>query len=273
MLAHSVHTPLDFEFPECGVAVLESHHARGFKMRMQSAPYGKIIHPLDGQGFLHLKNRSEPLGSGSVCLVPPGVAHALSDHQDFPMTLMIVCFRPRVISGPLPAGVAFTRRASDVSLMRRGLRVMFAEQSLRRPAWGTMLAARTLLLLAIFERSRLSASERARRDRRGSLQRVREYLARDRTWHLEPATIDEIAAELQVSRRSFTAAVREITGRSWLDWVRELRVRHAEELLRKTDRSVASIAFECGFEELSSFYRAFKAVSGGSPSRWRREVS
>ncbi len=35
--------------------------------------------------------------------------------------------------------------------------------------------------------------------------------------------------------------------------------------------SIVSIAFECGYEELSSFYRAFKKATGRSPGDWRAE--
>ena len=49
----------------------------------------------------------------------------------------------------------------------------------------------------------------------------------------------------------------------------QLRVEYAKRLLRETKRSVTAIAFECGFEELSNFYRAFKKHAQVPPLEWR----
>lgn len=265
MRKDAVSRPMDFRFPECGIAILESHHAGDFRMRMQAAPYAKILHPLAGRGRVFWRGRSEPMDSECVCLVPSGVMHRISDVPDAPQTLMVVCFRDEVVR--TGRSVVFARRSGVVPVMRRILRAMFAEQSLRRPAWGTMLTAQTLHLLALFERAGGSAGNGT--DRRSTRHKVGDFLKRDPASHLEPVSIDEIAETLQISRRSFTAAVRELCGCSWGEWVHGRRAAHAAQLLRQTDRSVASIAFECGFEDLSSFYRAFKKFAGMNPTRWR----
>jgi AraC-like DNA-binding protein len=43
-------------------------------------------------------------------------------------------------------------------------------------------------------------------------------------------------------------------------------------LLKSTERTVLSVAFECGFDDLSTFYRAFKRETGVSPNHWREET-
>jgi AraC family L-rhamnose operon regulatory protein RhaS len=72
-----------------------------------------------------------------------------------------------------------------------------------------------------------------------------------------------------LSRRRFTQLFRQITGESWLEHLQRQRLAHARRLLRETRRSVASIGYECGFEDLTTFYRAFKAVEHTSPLAWR----
>ena len=80
-------------------------------------------------------------------------------------------------------------------------------------------------------------------------------------------TVDSAAARLCLSRRRFTTLFREVAGTSWLS---HLRVQHAKVLLQSSDRTVLAIAFECGFEDVSSFYRAFKSVTGQTPDGWRK---
>ena len=75
---------------------------------------------------------------------------------------------------------------------------------------------------------------------------------------------------MSVSRRTFTKRFREATGKSWLEYVRGKAIGHAASLLRETSAPIASIAFECGFADVSTFYRQFKARLGVSPAAWRR---
>ena len=83
---------------------------------------------------------------------------------------------------------------------------------------------------------------------------------------LEPLTLDAAATASGMSRRTFTNQFKARTGRTWLEYVNALRIERAQELLRETDRKVTSIAFQCGFEDLSTFYRAFKRITGNTPS-------
>lgn len=85
-------------------------------------------------------------------------------------------------------------------------------------------------------------------------------------------TIDSVAASLGMSRRRFTQLFRDIAGESWRSRLNRLRLEHAATLLRGTRLSVWSVVFECGFADLSHFYRAFKGRFGMSPGRWREQA-
>ena len=102
-----------------------------------------------------------------------------------------------------------------------------------------------------------------------SLSRMRSYVEDLQDHFFEATNLDAAAMGLGLSRRRFTQLFREVTGSSWLNHVRGLRVAHAKHLLAQTERTVLSIAFECGFEDLSTFYRAFKREVGQSPNQWR----
>ena len=95
------------------------------------------------------------------------------------------------------------------------------------------------------------------------------YLAWLENHFFESLRLDDGAAACGMSRRGFTSAFRKRTGRSWLDHVNRLRVGHAMGLLRTTDRKLASIAFRSGFDDLSTFYRAFHRITGKRPGDWR----
>jgi len=59
------------------------------------------------------------------------------------------------------------------------------------------------------------------------------------------------------------------TGQSPMEYLRELRMRHAELLLESTFLSVKEIAFAIGAKHVSSFVHAFKTQRGLTPSQFR----
>ena len=103
--------------------------------------------------------------------------------------------------------------------------------------------------------------------------RVAAYVRELERTFFEERQIDGAAARLGLSRRRFTTLFREIAGDTWFNTVRAHRLAHARRLLRETGRSVTSICYECGFEDVSSFYRAFRTAERASPDAWRKRLA
>jgi len=59
------------------------------------------------------------------------------------------------------------------------------------------------------------------------------------------------------------------TGRSPMQYLRELRMQDGERLLSTTFLSVKEVAFACGVKHVSSFVHAFKKRRGMTPSEFR----
>lgn len=56
-----------------------------------------------------------------------------------------------------------------------------------------------------------------------------------------------------------------------LEYINTVRIQNACEMLRRTDDTVANIAYKCGFFTLSTFNRNFKHSTGVSPVEWRKQ--
>src|SRR6516165_7669525 len=122
-----------------------------------------------------------------------------------------------------------------------------------------MMVGVTLQLLALLVRSAGSVARQQPLEAStvsGHREAVAAYVAELDRRFFEPTKIDSIARQLGMSRRRFTELFREVTNTTWSDYVRTLRINHSKQLLRETARSVLAIAFESGFEDLSSFHRA-----------------
>jgi len=100
------------------------------------------------------------------------------------------------------------------------------------------------------------------------LQRVMNLLE-DR-WR-EPLALEEVAKVAALHPQSLSRFMRQHLGLTYQGYLKQLRLRHVANLLLTTERTIADIAFHCGFNNLANFNRLFLASFGRSPSSYRRQ--
>ncbi|MFI5625775.1 helix-turn-helix domain-containing protein [Nocardioides sp. NPDC051685] len=94
------------------------------------------------------------------------------------------------------------------------------------------------------------------------------------TAHLhEELDVDSLARQVLMSPRTFARRFRAETGATPYAWITAQRVRRAEELLERSDRSVEWIAGEVGFGNAAALRHHFTRVRGLSPQAYRRRFA
>ena len=83
-------------------------------------------------------------------------------------------------------------------------------------------------------------------------------------------TIEDAAAKVHVSPAAFSRFFRRSLGKTFTEYVNDLRCTEAAIQLRKTDKPVATVAQECGFTTLSHFNRQFLLRHGQTPRHYRK---
>lgn len=82
-------------------------------------------------------------------------------------------------------------------------------------------------------------------------------------------TLESIAAELYVSQSNLSRLFQKVTGDTFADYVRKLRMSIACRLLRTTALTNEQIVNRCGLKDVPSFYRMFKKHMGMTPYQYR----
>ena len=80
----------------------------------------------------------------------------------------------------------------------------------------------------------------------------------------------EVAALVGMTPPGFSRFFRRTTGTTFVDYLSELRVSRACNLLIDTDHSVLEISLASGFNNLSNFNRRFSRLKGMTPREYRR---
>ena len=86
----------------------------------------------------------------------------------------------------------------------------------------------------------------------------------------EPLTIDRLAAQAHLSRRTFVRAFRAATGTTPAAWVRARRLDAARRLLETTDLPVDQVSADCGFGNAVNLRQNFAAAFSTTPTEYRR---
>ena len=84
-------------------------------------------------------------------------------------------------------------------------------------------------------------------------------------------TVAEMAARMNLSQSRFFSVYRSFYGNSPTDDLIRARIDAAKNALAFTDQPVARIAENLGYNNLTHFIRQFKALTGVSPSVYRKE--
>jgi len=88
----------------------------------------------------------------------------------------------------------------------------------------------------------------------------------------ENLSLNDIANELGMSQYYFCRLFKQSTGMSPHQYLIRQRVERAKRLLQQPERSIASIAAECGFANQSHFARYFRQHTGMNPNQFRKAV-
>lgn len=84
-------------------------------------------------------------------------------------------------------------------------------------------------------------------------------------------TLDDVAKSLNYSKYYISHVISETFGCNFRPLINSYRIRMAQNLLLSTNKSIGEIAYECGFNNQSSFNRIFLKHTGSTPSAFRRQ--
>lgn len=103
-------------------------------------------------------------------------------------------------------------------------------------------------------------------NKKRDVQQVKSYLEEH---HTEKLTLETVADLFFINKHYLARLFKERYGISVNGYLQQVRITHAKQMLRFTDKKVESVGLECGIGELSYFSRIFKKVEGVSPSEYR----
>lgn len=86
----------------------------------------------------------------------------------------------------------------------------------------------------------------------------------------EIQSIDQIAAQMHVSKHHLCRVFKESMGITMIDYLNNIRIKNACNFLESSDKSILEISQLCGFNSSAYFGNVFKRITGESPLKYRK---
>ena len=104
----------------------------------------------------------------------------------------------------------------------------------------------------------------------GRIARVFQYIHRHSA---ETISLKDMAALINLSESAFCKFFKRTTGKTFSDYLADIRIGHACHLLSESDDTISTIAYRTGFDSLTYFNRVFLRKKGVRPREFRKGVN
>ena len=272
---------LDKDFPfQISEVVLNHKNSRPDTFHWHS--YFEITYVQEGQGNYSVNGQEYMMKPGDIIIFNNVEAHGWKLMGE-DMKLLVMIFSPEFVAEKLSVFDSeylkpFVERGSNFKNrigseepvsheIRKGIREIYAEWQPQKEGHPPMLKANILRILTMLIRTYQDESKSGEmlKEKKSAMKRLEQAISYIDHHYSEKITLDEVAAAAYMSSNYFSSYFRKVTGISFSEYVTRIRISHARELLRDTDKSVTEIAMECGFHNISNFYRLYKKQVGKPP--------
>ena len=220
------------------------------------------------------------LQRGDIVLVPPGVSHRpmLPEGMTEPYKRYVLWLSPEFVEIAFqlfPASEGKDR--NDTNLIRTAgtpweflgerFRAGVQEAENALPGWEAAVLGNTLMLVTQIRRAMLdSRVQPLTAEKPQLLDRVMAYIEGNLGSRI---TLAEIAHHFYVSESTVSQLFRKKMGVSFYRCVTQRRLIAAKSLI-ESNIAMEDVSLQVGFQDYSSFYRAFKQEYGISPRQYRK---
>lgn len=257
---------------------------KDFKYPLHFHPEYELNYLYNAEGAERLVGDSvEYIGHQELCLVGPNLYHAWkvgnsapdTDKREVTLQFLANLFPEELVCKDVYKNIGQMLKRSDNGLLFSAATAEAAEPMLtavsRAQGFDVYIEFLKLLeFLATSPDQRVLASNTfqsattATTDNR--IEKVHDFIV---AHYKDKITLSDAADILNMSPVSVTRLIKQRTGKSFIDFLNEIRIGFAARQMVDSDMSISEICFSNGFNNISNFNRTFRKKQGLTPTEFR----
>lgn len=221
-----------------------------------------------GEAELTLARKSFKLNSKQVALIPAKTRYSWASLSKTPCSQYWIKFESAgaqelLTWTALSSSAPVVNCAANENLKRHFNAILNAlDQGYTEHTSLQLSLALIKILISLHENPLDRGDNHSRHRIESAMNLMREHVS-------NPQTLETYAKKAGYSTTQFSHLFRQHTGTSPINYLNELRIQRAAELLKNTDHSIKHIAHQLGFEDPLYFSRSFRKCVGVSPRAYR----
>lgn len=231
----------------------------------------QLLYVADGCMYFELEGKEQRVDKGHMVLYWPGERQYykmyLSDGAEFFWVHFTGCDVERQLAAwGIPRGRNVFRVGTG-SDYRWLFHQMIRELQTRRRGYEEVTRMNLRHLFLLIERYMVELEEDARADFHGEIIQALTYF--ERHWR-DNVSIEEYARCSKMTPCWFRQKFKAFTGLSPTQYLIDLRMTNAMNLIENTDYNISQIAYAVGYDNPSYFCRLFRKYTGTSPLQYKK---
>lgn len=239
-----------------------------------------------GTGVLKLEEKTLPYRTGMISVIPPNYPHiTMSEGGSESYWEYLFVDPERVVQAMYPDDMLFQQnllekinrkaylgRETEVPVLSSLVHMILAETRRKDELYKESIRGLTLSLLINIARIYKDSTVMPENIRqKNGFEQVRPAIEYIRDHYNTPMKIAKLASECHMSESHFRRVFEENISMTPVEYLNQIRVRKACDLIRKTGSSMEEICVKVGFTTTSTFNRNFKRITGSSPYQWKKQ--
>lgn len=129
-----------------------------------------------------------------------------------------------------------------------------------------IIGAKLVEILSLLMRH-FNIEEKDSRKMNPEMYRVLEYI--DENYRTD-ISLQKVAEQMNLSASNLSKIFSKCMGMGFAQYIMHKRINYAIHLIQSSEKTVLEIALECGFNNVASFYKAFKKITNMNPKDYRK---
>lgn len=239
----------------------------------------ELIYVRDGQADICVTDHSFLATKGDLIICDSGDIH-YSNSKGMDNVLEFIIFDPGVITNVYESPCFISPYVKKEDLIQLGLyekvdklfENVSNELEFREKYYQDVIKSQIREVWYLFKRGLIRGnvnkpSLTRRMEQLGDFQRLLSYMENN---FAEDISLADAAKRVGFSESHFSKTFKKMTGINFVMYLNMLRVEKAAELLKNTSLKITDIALSCGFDNVRTFNRVFKDVTGTTPSAFSK---